>query len=151
MPQYQGCIKLLKCQMKQAAVNIVMRNKQYIMIKVSRSININLFISQINSLSIDLKHKAQQTYITVQLKNDYSENKSSHKLLTRESIDALWVKSDVIHLSLKQSHIQPTTISQIMKKLKNVLKSGGKLAMKAITDHGDINPLCRTRNHNYKA
>ena len=28
-------------------------------------------------------------YIIVKLKNDYDENKSSHKLLTRESIDAL--------------------------------------------------------------
>ena len=151
MPQYQGYIKLLKCQMKQAAANIVMRKKQHIMIKVSRSININLFISQINSLSADLKHKAQQMYIIVQLKNDYGENISSHKLLIRKSIDALWVKSDVIHLNLKQSHMQPTTISQIMKKLKNVLKSGGKLATKAITDHGDINPLCRVGNHKYKA
>ena len=151
MPQYQGYIKLLKCQMKQAATNIVMRKKQHIMIKVSRSININLFISQINSLSADLKHKAQQMYIIVQLKNDYGENISSHKLLIRKSIDALWVKSDVIHLNLKQSHMQPTTISQIMKKPKNVLKSGGKLATKAITDHGDINPLCRVGNHKYKA
>ena len=48
--------------------------------------------------------------------------------------------SNVIHFSLKQSHMYPTTISQIKRKLKNVLKSGCKLAMKAITDHGDINP-----------
>ena len=38
-----------------------------------------------------------------------------------------------------------------MKKLKNVLKSGGKLATKAITDDEDISPLCRIRNHKYKA
>ena len=44
-------------------------------------------------------------YIMVQLKNDYGKNKTSHKLLIRESIDAFWVKSDVIHLSLKQSHM----------------------------------------------
>ena len=44
-------------------------------------------------------------YIIVQLKNDYGENKLSPKILTRESIDALWVKSDVIHLNLKQSHM----------------------------------------------
>ena len=73
--------------------------------KVLRSININLFISQINSFSTDLKHKCQQMYITVWEKNDYGKNKSFHKLLTRESIDALWVKSDVIHLSPKQSHM----------------------------------------------
>ena len=48
--------------------------------------------------------------------------------------------SNAIHFSLKQSHMYPTTISQIKRKVKNVLKSGGKLAMKAITDHGDINP-----------
>ena len=58
MPQYQRCIKLLKCRMKQVVANIVMRNKQHIMIKVLRTINTNLFISQINSLSTDLKHKA---------------------------------------------------------------------------------------------
>ena len=39
--------------------------------------------------------------ITIQLKNDYGENKLYHKLLIKESIDALWVKSNVIHLSLK--------------------------------------------------
>ena len=74
--------------------------------------------------------------ITIQLKIDYGENKSFHKLLIKESINALWVKSDVIHLSLKQSHIYPTTISQIMGKLKNVLKSRVKLATEAISDHG---------------
>ena len=65
MPQYQSCIKLLKCWMKQVAANIVMRKKQHIVIKVSRSINTNLFMFQINSLSIDLKHKAQQIHITI--------------------------------------------------------------------------------------
>ena len=82
-----------------------MRKKQHIMMKVSISLNINLFISQINSFSIDLKHKAQHMYITVWQNNDYGKNKLSHKLLTRESIDALWVKFDVIHLSPKQSHM----------------------------------------------
>ena len=38
-----------------------------------------------------------------------------------------------------------------MRKLKNVLKSGGRLAMKVITDHGDTNPLFKIRNHKYKA
>ena len=88
MPQYQSCIKLLKCWMKQVAANIVMRKKQHIVIKVSRSINTNLFMFQINSLSIDLKHKAQQIHITIWKKNNYSENKPSHKLLIRESINA---------------------------------------------------------------
>ena len=105
MPQYQRFIKLLKCRMKQATKNIVMSKKQHIMMKVSISLNINLFISQINSFSIDLKHKAQHMYITVWQNNDYGKNKLSHKLLTRESIDALWVKFDVIHLSPKQSHM----------------------------------------------
>ena len=96
MPQYQRCIKLLECQTKQAIGNIVMRKKQHIMIKVSRSINTNLFISQINSLSTDLKHKAQQMYITVWQKNDYGENKSSHKYSSMESIDAFCMEPDVI-------------------------------------------------------
>ena len=65
MPQYHGCIKLLKCPMKQAAANIVMRKKQHLMTKVSRSININFFIFQINSLSTDLKDKAQQMHIII--------------------------------------------------------------------------------------
>ena len=65
MPQYHGCIKLLKCPMKQATVNIVMRKKQHLMTKVSRSIYTNFFIFQINSLSTDHKYKAQQMYITV--------------------------------------------------------------------------------------
>ena len=94
MPQYHGCIKLLKCPMKQAAANIAMRKKQHLMTKVSRSININFFIFQINSLSIDLKDKAQQMHIIIWQKNNYGENKSSHKLLTRESVDTFWVKSD---------------------------------------------------------
>ena len=101
MPQYHGCIKLLKCPMKQAAANIVMRKKQHLMTKVSRSIYTNFFISQINSLSTDLKDKAQQMHIIILQKNDYGENTSSHKLLTRESIDTFWVKSDGVHLNLK--------------------------------------------------
>ena len=91
-------------------------------------------------MSTDLKHKAQQMYITVLQKNNYSKNKLSHKYSFKESIDAFCMASNVIHFSLKQSHMYPTTISQIKRKLKNVLKSGCKLAMKAITDHGDINP-----------
>ena len=63
-PQYHGFIKLLKCPMKQAAANIVMRKKQHLMTKVSRSININFFIFQINSLSTDLTDKAQQMRVT---------------------------------------------------------------------------------------
>ena len=102
MPQYYGCIKLVKCPMKQAAANIIMRKKQRLMTKVLRSININFFIFQINSLSTDLTDKAQQMRITNLQKNDYGEKKSSHKLLTRESIDTFWVKSDGVHLSLKQ-------------------------------------------------
>ena len=102
MPQYHGCIKLLKCLMKHAAANIVMRKKQRLMTKVSRSININFFIFQINSLSTDLTDKAQQMRITNLQKNDYGENKSSHRLLTRDSIDTFWVKFDGVHLSLKQ-------------------------------------------------
>ena len=82
-----------------------MRKKQHIGTKVSRSINTNLFIFQINSLSTDLADKAQQMRITILQKNDYGENKSSHKLLTRDSIDAFWVKSDGIHLNPKQSHM----------------------------------------------
>ena len=70
VPQYQRCIKLLGCSIKQATTYIVAKRKQCIIIKVLISININLFISQINSLSIDLKHKAQQMYITVQQEND---------------------------------------------------------------------------------
>ena len=86
MPQYHSCIKLLKCPMKQAAANITMRKKQHLMTKVSRSININFFIFQINSLSTDLEDKAQQMHIIIWQKNDYGENKSSHKLLTKESM-----------------------------------------------------------------
>ena len=65
MPQYHGFIKLLKCPMKQAAANIVMRKKQHLMTKVSRSIYTNFFISQINSLPTDLKDKAQQIHIII--------------------------------------------------------------------------------------
>ena len=65
MPQYHGFIKLLKCPMKQAAANIVIRKKQHLMSKVSRSIYTNFFISQINSLSTDLKDKAQQMPIII--------------------------------------------------------------------------------------
>ena len=102
MPQYHGCIKLLKCPMKHAAANIIMRKKQRLMTKVSRSININFLIFQINSLSTDLTDKAQQMRITILQKNDYGENKSSHKLLTRESINTFWVKSGGVRLNLKQ-------------------------------------------------
>ena len=42
-----------------------------------------------NSLSINLKHKAQQMYIIVWQKNDYGENKSSHKHSSKKLIDAL--------------------------------------------------------------
>ena len=73
MPQYHGCIKLLKCPMKHAAANIIMRKKQRLMTKVSRSININFLIFQINSLSTDLTDKAQQMRITILQKNDYGE------------------------------------------------------------------------------
>ena len=59
--------------MKQAAANITMRKKQHLMTKVSRSININFFIFQINSLSTDLADKAQQMRITILQKNDYGE------------------------------------------------------------------------------
>ena len=45
MPQYHGYIKLLKCPMKQAAANIVIRKKQHLMSKVSRSIYKFLHIS----------------------------------------------------------------------------------------------------------
>ena len=38
MPQYQRCIKLLKCQIKQAIANIVLRKKQHIMIKVLKNV-----------------------------------------------------------------------------------------------------------------
>ena len=51
--------------------------------------NMNHSISNINSLSTNLKYKAQQMYIIVWLKNDYGENKSSHEHLIKEFIDAL--------------------------------------------------------------
>ena len=41
-------------------------------------------------------------------------------------------------------------ISQIMRNQNNTIKSGGELAMKIMTDHREVNPLCRTWNHKYK-
>ena len=42
-------------------------------------------------------------------------------------------------------------ISQMMRILKSMLKSGGELATKVIIEHGYANPLCRIGNHKYKA
>ena len=32
-----------------------------------------------------------------------------------------------------------------------MLKPGGELVVKIMTDHGEANPLCRIGNHKYKA
>ena len=90
-------------------------------------------------------------YIIVWLKNDYGENKSSHKYLIKEFINAFWVEFEAICISLKQSHIKLTMISQIIRILENMLKPKGELATKILIGHREANPLCRTGNHKYKA
>ena len=122
MPQYQRCVKLLESQMKQVAAYIVARGKLRFMIKLLTRYEHESFYILKNSLSTDLKHKAQKMSIIVRLNNDNEENKSSHKHSTRESIDVFWVKYNMTCLSLKQSKMKSIVISQIMRKLKNILK-----------------------------
>lgn len=47
--------------------------------------------------------------------------------------------------------MKSTVISQIMRNLKNKLKPGGELAVKIMTNNGEVNPLHRIGIHKYKA
>ena len=147
MPQYHGCIKLLKCPMKQAAANIVMRKKQHLMTKVSRIIYTNFFISQINSLSNDLKDKAQQMHIIIYKRTTMA--KTNHLINSWQGSPSILFGWNLVG-SVSISSNVVCSQSQIIK-LKNVLIYGDKLATKSKTDHRDINLPCRIENHKYKA